>query len=95
MAYKYSKFGPALENTDFKPDEQPYSSLFKIYQKDFHVISVFNGLIHTDVLTIAVDETPVVTSHQERKNRIYTFKKNDITDCRCDHYFFQPDCDIK
>lgn len=34
---------PVLENTDFKLDEQPYSSLFAIYQKAFRDISVSTG----------------------------------------------------
>ena len=59
---------PTLEKTDFKLDEQPYSSLFKIYQKEFLEISVSTGLIHADSLALAGDGTPVVTSHRERKN---------------------------
>lgn len=37
---------PVLENTGFKLDEQPYSSLFKIYQKEFLDVSVSNGFLH-------------------------------------------------
>ncbi len=59
---------PALGKTDFKLDDQPYSSLFKIYQKEFLDISVSKGLIYTNVLALAGDGTPVVTSHRERKN---------------------------
>ena len=59
---------PSLEKTDFKFNEQPYSSLFKIYQKEFLEISVSTGLIHADALALAGDGTPVVTSHRERKN---------------------------
>ena len=59
---------PVLENTDFELDEQPYSSLFKIYQKEFLEISVSTGLIHADALALAGDGTPIVTSHRERKN---------------------------
>ena len=59
---------PTLEETDFKLDEQPYSSLFKIYQKEFLEISVSTGLIRADALALAGDGTPVVTSHRERKN---------------------------
>ena len=59
---------PTLEKTDFNLDEQPYSSLFKIYQKEFLEISVSTVLIHADVLAVAGDGTPVVTSHRERKN---------------------------
>ena len=85
---------PTLEKTDFKLDEQPYSSLFKIYQKEFLEISVSAGLIHADSLALAGDGTPVVTSHRERKKRICNCKENGIHDCNCDRYFSQPDCDI-
>ena len=61
---------PILENTGFKLDEQPYSSLFKIYQKEFLDVSVSTGLIHSDALALADDGTPVVTSHRKRKKRI-------------------------
>ena len=59
---------PVLEHTDFKLDEQPYSSLFAIYQKEFLDVSVSTGLIHSDALALAGDGTPVVTSHRERKS---------------------------
>ena len=52
------------------------------------------GLIHSDSLAIAGDGTPVVTSHRERKHRVCNCKDNGITDCKCDRYFSQPDCDI-
>ena len=85
---------PVLEHTDFKLDEQPYSSLFAIYQKEFLDVSASTGLIHSDALALAGDGTPVVTSHRERKKRICKCKENGITDCKCDRYFSQPDCDI-
>ena len=85
---------PSLENTVFNLDEQPYSSLFTIYQKEFLDVPVSTGLIHSDALALAGDETPVVTSHRERKKRICKCKENGITDCKCDRYFSQPDCDI-
>ena len=56
--------------------------------------SVSTGLIHPDSLALAGDGTPVVTSHRERKKRICKCKENGITDCKCDRYFSQPDCDI-
>ena len=59
---------PVLENTDFKLDEQPYPSLFAIYQKEFRDISVSTGLIHSDALALAGNGTPVVTFHRERKS---------------------------
>ena len=85
---------PSLEKTDFILDEQPYSSLFKIYQKEFLEISVSTGLIHADALALAGDGTPVVTSHRERKKRICKWNDNGIHDSNCDCYFSQPDCDI-
>ena len=56
--------------------------------------SVSTGLIHPDSLALAGDGTPVVTSHRERKKRICKCKENGITDCKCDRYFSQPDCNI-
>ena len=54
---------PQLENTEFHIDEQPYSSLFKIYKNEFLDVSVFKGLIDTSSLALAGDGTPVVTYH--------------------------------
>ena len=50
--------------------------------------------VHPDSLALAGVGTPVVTSHRERKKRICDCKENGITDCQCDRYFSQPDCDI-
>ena len=61
---------PQLENTKFHIDDQPYSSLFKIYKNEFLDVSVSKGLIDTSSLALAGDGTPVVTSHRERKKRI-------------------------
>ena len=85
---------PQLEKTSFSLNDQPYASLFKIYQKEFLDVSVEKGLIHKDNLALAGDGTPVVTSHRERKKRICKCKENGISDCNCDRYFSQPDCDI-
>lgn len=85
---------PQLEKSAFPLNDQPYASLFKIYQKDFLDVSVEKGLIHKDSLTLAGDDTPVVTSHREHKKRICKCKENGINDCSCDRYFSQPDCDI-
>ena len=59
---------PQLESAEFRLDDQPYTSLFKIYKKKFLDISVSKDLIHKDSLASAGDGTPVVTSHRERKN---------------------------
>ena len=85
---------PQLENTEFHIDDQPYSSLFKIYKHEFLDVSVSKGLIDTSSLALAGDGTPVVTSHRERKKRICDCAKKGITDCKCDRFFSQPDCDI-
>lgn len=55
---------PQLENTQFHIDDQPYSSLFKIYKHEFLDVSVSKGLINTSSLALAGDGTPVVTSHR-------------------------------
>ena len=85
---------PELEKTEFRLDDQPYASLFKIYKKEFLDHSVSKNLVHSDSLALAGDGTPVVTSHRERKKRICGCKEKGITDCKCDRYFSQPDCDI-
>jgi hypothetical protein len=85
---------PQLENTIFHINEQPYGSLFRLYKSEFLDVSVSKGLITPESLAIAGDGTPVVTSHRERKHRICDCASKDITDCKCDQYFSQPDCDI-
>ena len=83
-----------LENLSFTLEEQPYGSLFKLYRKEFLDQSVNKGLIDTESLDIAGDGTPVVTSARERKHRICDCREKGITECNCDRYFSQPDCDI-
>ena len=56
--------------------------------------SVSKGLITPENLALAGDGTPVITSHRESKHRICDCASNGITDCKCDRYFSQPDCDI-
>ena len=83
-----------LESASFSIDDQPYSSLFKIYNKEFLKQSVDRGLIDASNLSISGDGTPFVTSARERKHRICNCSDKGITDCDCDRYFSQPDCDI-
>ena len=85
---------PMLENTTFHIEDQPYGSLFQLYKNEFLDLSVSKGLINKTSLALAGDGTPVVTSHRERKHRVCDCKSNGITDCTCDRYFSQPDCDI-
>ncbi|MDY4971838.1 MAG: hypothetical protein SO101_16575 [Lachnospiraceae bacterium] len=83
-----------LEASSFSIDDQPYASLFKIYHQEFLNVSVEKGLIDSSSLSISGDGTPVVTSARERKHRVCSCRENGITDCGCDQFFSQPDCDI-
>lgn len=76
-----------MESKIFSIDAQPYSSLFKIYNKEFLSQSVEKGWIDTSRLSIAGDGTPVVTSAWERKKRVCDCSEKGITDCDCDRYF--------
>lgn len=83
-----------LEQKSFSIDEHPYGSLFRLYQKEFLEQSVKRELITPESLAVAGDGTPVMTSHRERRKRICDCTEKGITDCKCDRYFSQPDCDI-
>ena len=85
---------PQLESAAFSIEEQPYASLFHIYHQEFLSQSVQKGLIQKDSLSIAGDGTPFVTSARERKHRICNCADKGISDCDCQRYFSQPDCDI-
>jgi len=45
-------------------------------------------------LTLAGDGTPIVTSAQERKRHICHCREDGITDCQCERFYSQPDCNI-
>ena len=83
-----------LEDKSFSIEDQPYGSLFLLYSKEFLRKSLDKGLINNSHLSIAGDGTPVVTSARERKHRVCDCTKKGITDCDCERYFSQPDCDI-
>ena len=83
-----------LEGTTFLIGDQPYGSLFELFKKEFLENSVRKGLINSSNLSIAGDGTPVVTSARERKHRVCECAEKGITDCDCERYFSQPDCDI-
>lgn len=83
-----------LESVSFSLEDQPYGSLFQLYYQEFLSRSVDKGLVTPGSLSISGDGTPVVTSARERKHRICNCKDHGITDCNCDRYFSQPDCDI-
>ena len=51
-----------MEYSSFSIDEQPYTSLFKIYDHEFLSVSISKGLIDIYNLSIAGDGMPVTTS---------------------------------
>ena len=83
-----------LEEQPPSLDDQPFASLFDLFHKEFLLKSVEKGLINNSILSIAGDGTPVATSARERKRRICDCAEKGISDCSCDRYFSQPDCDI-
>ena len=83
-----------LGDTSFILEQQPYHSLLQIYKKQFLDVSVSKGLINANSLSVAGDGTPVVTSHRMRSNHICDCAEKGISECNCDRYFSQPDCDI-
>ena len=83
-----------LENTSFSISEQPYGSLFDLFNREFLQQSVYKQLINPDLLALACDSTPFVTSARKRKHRVCNCAAKGINDCSCDCYFSQPDCDI-
>ena len=84
----------SLETDSFSIDDQPNASLIKIYSHEFLTVSVSKGFIDPSSLSIAGDGTPVVTSARERKHCVCDCKEKAITDCDCERYFSQPNCDI-
>ena len=84
----------SLDHAGFSTPQLPYTSLFQIYRKEFLDISVQKGLINPSALAISGDGTPLVTSARERRHRICNCKEQGITECHCNRYFSQPDCDI-
>ncbi len=83
-----------LKNQTFLIEKQPYGSLFELFTKEFLHKSVEKELIDAEHLSVAGDGTPVVSSARERKHRTCNCLSQGITDCDCDRYFSQPDCDI-
>lgn len=83
-----------LEDTSFSIFEQPYGSLFDLYNQEFLQQSVSKGLINPHALALAGDGTPFVTSARERKHRVCDCASKGINDCSCNRHFSQPDCDI-
>ncbi|MFQ7355432.1 MAG: hypothetical protein ACLROG_12235 [Coprococcus phoceensis] len=68
----------SMEHSSFSIDEQPYASLFKIYDHEFLSVSISKGLIDISNLSIAGDGMPVTTSARERKHRICECSKMEL-----------------
>ncbi len=83
-----------MKDYTFVSDEQPYYILFDLYKKQFLDTSVNKGLIDKDQLSLSGDGTPVITSARQRKHLACECASKGISDCNCDRYFSQPDCDI-
>ncbi|MBR3569239.1 MAG: transposase, partial [Oscillibacter sp.] len=80
-----------LSITDFFLDEQPYATLFAIFQGCFLNQSVLRGVIHTENLTLSGDGTPVVTAARERGHKICGCASKGVFRCSCPRFFSQPD----
>lgn len=66
--------------------------LFSIFSA-FLDRSAQEGLIDMDALVLAGDGTPVYTAARERTKRTCDCRENGISDCSCDRFYQQPDCD--
>ena len=83
-----------LSLTDFFLDEQPYATLFSIFQACFLNQSVLRGVIEPGNLTLSGDGTPVVTAARERGHKLCDCASKGVFRCSCPRFFSQPDCDI-
>ena len=83
-----------LSLTDFFIDEQPYATLFSIFQACFLNQSVLRGVIQPGNLTLSGDGTPVVTAARERSHKLCDCASKGVFRCSCRRFFSQPDCDI-
>ena len=83
-----------LSLTDFFLDEQPYATLFSIFQTCFLYQSVLRGVIEPENATLSGDGTPVVTAARERGHKICDCLSKGVFRCSCRRFFSQPDCDI-
>lgn len=73
---------PELQKTDFKLNEQPYASLFKIYKQEFLDVSVSKGLIHRESPTVnvtAISPSQIVISDGTLPVTLFTM----VTTCTC------------
>ena len=72
--------------------EQPYSTLFNIFQI-FLKKSASLNLLNLENLSLAGDGMPIITSVRGYSRRTCHCHEKGITDCNCNRYYPQPDCD--
>ena len=72
-----------LSLTDFSLDEQPYATLFSIFQACFLNQSVLRGVIQPENATLSGDGTPVVTAARERGHKICDCASKGVFRCSC------------
>ena len=83
-----------LSSTIFRINEEAYGILFQIFRSCFLEESIRQGKIKPDLIHMAGDGTPVVTAARFRSHHVCNCRENGITDCSCNRYYPQPDCDI-
>ncbi|MDL2301832.1 hypothetical protein LJC58_05705 [Lachnospiraceae bacterium OttesenSCG-928-D06] len=75
-------------------DMAPYTKLWEIFNTFLLQRSVKHNLISLNQLSSVGDGTPVYTAAQQRKTRTYNCLDNGKCDCKCNHIYHQPDCDV-
>lgn len=67
---------------------------FRLYEKQFLAVSVQNGLVNKEHLSLAGDGSPVRTSARPRSHRTCNCRDFGINDCTWKRQYSQPDCNI-
>lgn len=83
-----------LSATAFSLNDEAYGTLFQIFQTCFLDESIRRGDLCSNTLNIAGDGTPVVTAARPRTHHTCDCWKKGISDCNCDRFYPQPDCDV-
>ncbi|MBQ9007836.1 MAG: hypothetical protein IJ088_00700 [Clostridia bacterium] len=83
-----------LSGVIFRVSEEAYGVLFRIFRSCFLEESIRKGKINPNRIHMAGDGTPVVTAARFRSHHTCKCRENGITDCTCNRYYPQPDCDV-
>ena len=83
-----------LSGVIFRVSDEAYGILFQIFRSCFLKESIRRGKINPNQIHLAGDGTPVVTAARFRSHRTCNCLENGITDCTCNRYYPQPDCDV-